>query len=98
MVVGTFEARTGREAELAAALAKYVVLTRRRGDCRNVDLVASALHPGRVVVLEKWSSPESARAHLDADETVEMATTLRDLLARPPDIDLLDSISAHDLE
>lgn len=98
MVIGTFEARTGREPDLAAALATYVVLTRHRDDCRNVDLVASAVHRGRLVVVEKWASPGSARAHLDADETVDMATVVKDLLARPPEIDLLDSISAHDLE
>jgi quinol monooxygenase YgiN len=98
MVMGAFEARSGREADLAAALAKYVVLTRDRDDCRNVDLVASTLHPGRLVVVEKWVSPASARAHLDAAETVEMAEAARDLLARPPDLDLLEAISAQDLE
>jgi quinol monooxygenase YgiN len=98
VVVGTFEARTGREEELAATLAKYVVLTRRRGDCRNVDLVASVLHPGRLVVVEKWVTPDAARGHLDALETVEMAEAVRDLLARPPDLDLLESVSAQDLE
>jgi quinol monooxygenase YgiN len=98
VVVGAFEARTGREAELAATLAKYVVLTRRRPDCRNVDLVASVLHQGRLVVIEKWSSPDAARSHLDAEETVEMAREATDVLARPPDLDLLESVSAHDLE
>jgi quinol monooxygenase YgiN len=98
VVLGTFEPRSGREAEVAAVLAKYVVLTRRRDDCRNVDLVASALQTGRLVVIEKWESPAAARAHLDAGETVEMATALNGLLARAPAIDLLDSISAHDLE
>jgi quinol monooxygenase YgiN len=98
MVTGVFDARTGREAELAAALAKYVVLTRNRDGCRNVDLVASTLHAGRLTVVEKWVSPGAARAHLDADETVEMASTVLDLLARPPDLDLLEAISAQDLE
>jgi quinol monooxygenase YgiN len=98
VVTGVFEARTGREAELAATLAKYVVLTRRRPDCRNVDLVASVLHPGRLVVIEKWSSPDAARGHLDAEEMVEMATETTGVLARPPDLDLLESVSAHDLE
>ena len=98
VVLGTFEARTGREAEVAAVLAKYVVLTRHQDGCRNVDLVASALHRGRLVIVEKWLSPDAARGHLDADETVEMATTLKDLLAKAPEIDLLDAISAHDLE
>jgi quinol monooxygenase YgiN len=98
MVVGAFEAQPGREEALAATLAKYVVLTRRRPACRNVDLVASVLRPGRLVVVEKWESADAARAHLDADETVEMATEATELLTRPPDLDLLDSISAQDLE
>jgi quinol monooxygenase YgiN len=98
MVVGAFEARSGREADLAAALAKYVVLTRNRDDCRNVDLVASTTYPGRVVVVEKWVSPAAARAHLDAAETVEMAQSVKELLAGPPDLDLLEAISAQDLE
>jgi quinol monooxygenase YgiN len=98
VVVGAFDARTGREAELAATLAKYVVLTRRRPACRNVDLVASSLHRGRLVVVEKWTSPDAAREHLDAAETVDMARAATDLLAGPPDLDLCDAISAQDLE
>ena len=97
MVVGSFEARTGREAELAAALARYVVLSRRRPACRNVDLVASVVHAGRVVVVEKWASADAARGHLDDAETVAMAEAVRPLLTSPPELDLLDSISAHDL-
>lgn len=98
VVIGSFEARTGRQGDLAALLAKYVVLTRGRPGCRNVDLVASASRPGRLVVIEKWESADEARAHLDASETVEMAQAARDVLAGPPDLDLFESISAQDLE
>jgi quinol monooxygenase YgiN len=98
VVIGSFEARTGRDGELAAVLAKYVVLTRRQPRCRNVDLVASASTPGRVMVIEKWESADDARAHLDEAETVEMARAARDLLASSPDLDLYESISAQDLE
>ena len=98
VIIGSFEARTGRQAELAGVLAKYVVLTRRQAHCRNVDLVASSSRPGRLVVIEKWESSDDARAHLDAPETVEMATAARDMLAGPPDLDLYESISAQDLE
>jgi quinol monooxygenase YgiN len=98
VVIGSFEARTGRQGDLAAVLAKYVVLTRRRPHCRNVDLVASGSRPGRMVVIEKWESADDARAHLDAAETVEMATAARDVLAGPPDLDLFEAISAQDLE
>ena len=98
LIIGSFEARTGRQGDLAAILAKYVVLTRRRPRCRNVDLVASGSRPGRLVVIEKWESADDARAHLDATETVEMAKAARDVLAGPPDLDLFESISAQDLE
>lgn len=98
MVIGSFEARTGRQGDLAAVLAKYVVLTRRQPACRNVDLVASGSRPGRLVVIEKWESGDDARAHLDASETVEMAHAAREVLAGAPDLDLYESISAQDLE
>jgi quinol monooxygenase YgiN len=98
VVIGSFEARTGRQSDLAAILAKYVVLTRRHPRCRNVDLVASSSRPGRLVVIEKWESGDDARAHLDAPETVEMAKAARDVLAGAPDLDLYESISAQDLE
>lgn len=97
VIAGTFEARTGREAELAAVLAKYVVLTRNVPGCRNVDLVASLGHPGRFLVVEKWDAAAAQRAHLDSPVMVEMAESARDLLATRPELDLYTSVSAHDL-
>jgi len=82
---------------LVAVLAKYVVLARGHDGCRNVDLLASVTTPGRVVVVQKWDSPEAQRAHFDSPDMVEMAEACRGLLTEPPDIDLLDAISAHDL-
>jgi quinol monooxygenase YgiN len=98
VLVGRFEAVPGREEALAGVLAKYVVLTRHQPQCRNVDLVASVLHPGRYVVIEKWSTPDGPRAHLDHPETVEMAESARPLLAAAPDLDLCEAVSAQDLE
>ena len=82
---------------LRPLLAKYVVLARDEPGCRNVDLLASATNPGRYVVIAKWGSPEAQRAHFDSPVMVELAEGCRGLLARPPQIDLLDAISAHDL-
>jgi quinol monooxygenase YgiN len=92
VLVGRFEATPGREEALAAVLAKYVVLTRRHAECRNVDLVASVLHPGRYVVIEKWVTPDGPRIHLDHPETVEMAEAARPLLRTPPDLDLCRAV------
>jgi quinol monooxygenase YgiN len=84
-------------ATLLGALAKYVVLTRGEDGCRNVDLCASVTTPGRVLVVEKWASAAAQRAHFDAPSMVEMAQACRGVLAAPPDIDLLEPVSAHDL-
>ena len=82
---------------LLAVLSKYVVLSRMQEGCRNVDLCASVTRPGRFVVVEKWATPAAQRAHFDAPETVEMAKACDGLLSRPPEIDLLEGLSAHDL-
>jgi quinol monooxygenase YgiN len=82
---------------LAAALSKYVVLTRMEPGCRNVDLCTSATRSGQYLVTEKWESFDAQRRHFDSSVMVEMATSCKGLLTRPPDIDLWSGASAHDL-
>ena len=84
-------------AALLAILSKYVVLTRMQPGCRNVDLCGSVTAPGRYLVIQKWDSPAAQRRHFDSPEMVEMAHSCRGVLAGPPDIDLWDGASAHDL-
>lgn len=98
MVCATFDARTGHEAALAAVIARWVVLTRGMPGCRNVDFIAAATHPGRYRVIEKWEDPSTMRAHLDAPETAELAQEMLPMLSRPPEFELYDAISAHDLQ
>lgn len=97
VVAGLFQARSGKEAELAATLARYVVLTRSVTGVRNVDLVISASTTGRFLIVEKWDDADAQRAHLDSDLMVTMATQSGPLLNQPPDLELYDVISAHDL-
>jgi len=82
---------------LQSVLAKYVVLSRGEDGCRNIDLCASATRPGRFVIVEKWENPEAQRVHFDSAGMVEMARACDGLLSHPPQIDLLEPISAHDL-
>jgi quinol monooxygenase YgiN len=83
--------------KLLGVLSKYVVLSRQQPGSRNIDLTASVTNPGRFVVIQKWDSPESQRAHFDSSEMVEMAQACVGILAEPPEIDLLEGLSAHDL-
>jgi quinol monooxygenase YgiN len=82
---------------LQSVLASYVVMSRGQPGCRNIDLCLSATAPARFVVIEKWESPEAQRAHFDSPVMVEMAKACDGLLTSPPQIDLLEAISAHDL-
>jgi len=83
---------------LSAVLAKYVVVSRLHPGCRNIDLCASLTRPGRFLIVEKWDSPEAQRAHFDSADMVEMAQACEGLLARAPEIDLHQGLSAQDLE
>lgn len=95
MVTMTFDASDpGR---LQSVLARYVVLSRGHEGCRNIDLALSATTPDRFVIVQKWESPATQRAHFDSPDMVEMARACDGLLASPPRVDLLEPISAHDL-
>ena len=98
VLTASFDACPGSEESLLAALARYVVMTRHEPACRNVDLVASVTHARRFVIIEKWESSDAVRAHLDSALMTDMAKAAIPSLESKPEIDLFDSISAHDLE
>ena len=95
LVTMTFDASDAEG--LMKVLSKYVVLSRGHRGCRNIDLAASVTTPGRFVIVEKWDSAEAQQTHFDSADMVEMATSCQGLLTKPPSIDLLEGISAHDL-
>jgi len=97
VMMGTFDAAAGREADLAGVLARYVVVSRTEEGCRNIDLVASLLIPGRFVVYEKWDSPQSQATHMAGATMTEMAEEASPLLNGPPELGLFVAVSAHDL-
>lgn len=82
---------------LLAVLSKYIVLTRMVDGCHNIDLCSSVTHPGRHLLIQKWESPEYQRRHFDSALMVEMAESCAGILSGPPDVDLWDATSAHDL-
>ena len=85
------------DAALFGVLAKYVVLTRMVEGCRYVDLCSSVTTPGRHLIIQKWDDADAQRSHFDSELMVEMAQSCTGLLSAPPDIDLWDGTSAHDL-
>jgi len=84
-------------ASLLSNLSKYVVVARGAEGCRNIDLCAAVADPNKFVVIQKWESEAHARTHVDSTLMAEMAEACRGLLTSAPDIDLLEGLSAHDL-
>ena len=97
LAIVTMRFDAAQPATLLGILSKYVVMTRMQPGCRNVDLCASVTRPGRYLVIQKWDSTAAQRAHFDSEVMVEMASSCNGLLTAPPDIDLWDGASAHDL-
>ena len=87
VVVGLFAAAPGAESQLAAVLARYVVMSRGHDGARNLDLLASATTPGIFLVYEKWESAEAQRAHLDSEDAVAMAEAATPQLRAPPQLE-----------
>ena len=83
---------------LLGILARYVVVSRMHPGCRNIDLLSSMTEPRRFVVVQKWDGGDAQRAHFDSPDMVEMARACEGLLTRRPEIDLLEAVSAQDLE
>ena len=82
---------------LVAILSKYIVLTRMEQGCRNVDMIVSDTRPNRILIIEKWESPEAQQRHFDGKTMVEMAQSCTGILTSAPEIDMWQSMSAHDL-
>ncbi len=97
LTVMTMAFEAAQEERLGAVLAAYVVTSRGQHGCLNIDLCASVTRPGHYLVVEKWATRQAQREHLDSPAAVEMASACTGLLVRPPEVDLWDGISAHDL-
>jgi len=95
MVTMTFDALDPER--LQSVLARYVVVSRGHRGCRNIDLAMSTTQPNRFVIVQKWERPEDQQVHFDSPDMITMAEGCAGLLAGPPAIDLLEPISAHDL-
>lgn len=95
IVTMTFDASD--QPALAAVLANYVVTSRGEPGCRNIDLCVAVGRGSRFVVIQKWESPAHQQAHFDGPAMVTMARSCEGLLSGPPAIELLEGISAHDL-
>lgn len=67
VVVGSFTAEPGREAEALEAFKALVEPTHGEDGCILYALHQGAEDPRRLAFVERWESPELLQAHLESD-------------------------------
>ena len=92
-VVATFQARSGREAELRAALIGLVSPTRNEAGCLNYDVHQSVDDPAKFLFHENWTSKAALDAHLKNDHIQVLLPRLEALAVGMPEIKIWEQIA-----
>jgi quinol monooxygenase YgiN len=93
-VIATLRAKPGKEKELEDYLTTLVGYTRAEMGCLNYDLHQQKSDPSVYVMYENWADQSELDKHLAMPYMVDFMRAAQDLLASPPDLQLLDMVSA----
>ena len=85
-VVATFQARSGKEAALRAALISLVAPTRKEPGCINYDLHAASDGAGKFLFHENWTNQAALDAHLKSPHVQALLPRVDELCVAFPDI------------
>jgi quinol monooxygenase YgiN len=83
------QVKDGTGAKFEAAFAKAIKATRQEKGCLAYDLNRDAKTPTRYVVYERWQNLAALEAHLQAAHFATLMTEIGDLLAAPPDVQVV---------
>ena len=87
-VVATFQARSGKEAELRAALIGLLAPTRNETGCLNYDVHQSVDDPAKFLFHENWTSKAHLDAHLQSAHVKALRPRVDELCTEFPQITL----------
>jgi quinol monooxygenase YgiN len=93
IVVATFQAKPGKEAELKKALIGLVAPTRQEAGCLNYDLHASPEDPAKFLFHENWTSKALLDAHLQSAHIKALLPRVDELCVAFPEIKIWEKIS-----
>lgn len=79
-IVAIFEAKPGREEDLARALQNLVAPTRAEAGCLNYDLHRDLEVPGRFLFYENWETRPHWEAHMESDHLRHHKQTTESLI------------------
>ena len=91
-VVATFQARSGKENELRAALTGLLAPTRKEAGCLNYDLHQSPEDPTKFLFHENWTSKELLDAHLKSPHIAALLPRVDELCVAFPEIKIWEKI------
>ncbi len=86
VVVGSFVAKPGKEAEAQDAFEALVDPTHRESGCILYALHRGVDDPRRLVFVERWASREELDAHLQSDHVKGVLTKVEELFGDDADI------------
>jgi quinol monooxygenase YgiN len=96
VVVGSFTAQPGKEAEAAEAFTTLMEPTHGEAGCILYALHQGADDPRRLAFVERWASRESLDAHLGSPHIQEILAQAEELFSDGGDIVVYESLSAGD--
>jgi quinol monooxygenase YgiN len=91
-VVATFQARSGKETELRAALLGLVAPTRKEAGCLNYDVHQSPEEPAKFLFHENWTSKAALDAHLQSAHVKALFPRVDELCVAFPEISVWEKI------
>ncbi|WP_419419420.1 putative quinol monooxygenase [Legionella sp. D16C41] len=82
-IIVIFEAKAGKEDELASALRAVVEPSRSEDICLEYKLHQSDDNPAQFVMYEQWVSKDKLQEHFDKPYIIELRKKFETLLAKP---------------
>jgi quinol monooxygenase YgiN len=92
VVVGSFVARPGKEAEARAAFEALVAPTHAEDGCVLYALHQGADDPRRLAFVERWASREQLDAHLATPHVAEVLARAEELFGDSADIVVYEAV------
>jgi quinol monooxygenase YgiN len=96
VVVATFKAKEGKEAELLEGLKGLVENSHMEAGCLTYALHEETLDPGRYILVENWTSQVALDAHFLQPYIQDAADRGDELLSEPPVVRFCTPIDAGD--
>src|SRR5689334_4620701 len=92
VVVGSFKAEPGKEAEALQAFKDLVAPTHAEDGCILYALHQGADDPSRLVFIERWASREALDAHLKTPHIAAVLEIAPDLFGESGDITVFEAV------